>query len=109
MGFAPGEWAVVTISQASRAPEKQPGGAPGGVLWQRLEPADGGVSWSLTGEGLRAAFMPPDMTYNPIMQDPHPMVSCPAVPDQLWISEEQGDQRHCLSNHLPPINVVRFD
>ena len=26
----------------------------------------------------------------------------------LWVSEDQGDSWQCLSTHLPPINVVRF-
>lgn len=27
----------------------------------------------------------------------------------LWLSDNQGDDWHCLSQHLPPINAVRFD
>ena len=27
----------------------------------------------------------------------------------LWVSEDQGDSWQCLSHHMPPINVVRFD
>jgi len=27
----------------------------------------------------------------------------------LWLSENQGDDWQCLSNHLPPISVVRFE
>jgi photosystem II stability/assembly factor-like uncharacterized protein len=27
----------------------------------------------------------------------------------LWISEDQGDTWHCVSEHLPPVLCVRFD
>lgn len=58
-----------------------------GGVW---ESADGGASWSQPGIGLRAAFLPPDMAYDPVMQDPHRMVSCPASPDHLWIQHHNG-------------------
>ena len=58
-----------------------------GGVW---ESGDGGESWDLTGQGLRAAFLPEDMAYDRLMQDPHRMVSCPASPDHLWIQHHNG-------------------
>jgi hypothetical protein len=58
-----------------------------GGVW---ETADGGASWSQTGQGLRAAFLPPDQAYDPVSQDPHRMVRCAAAPDRLWIQHHNG-------------------
>lgn len=58
-----------------------------GGVW---ESADGGASWNLTGQGLRAEFLPPDMAHDPAMQDVHRMVSCAASPDRLWIQHHNG-------------------
>lgn len=51
---------------------------------------DAGDSWTLAGNGLRAEFMPPDMQYDQIMQDPHRMVSCRANPKRCWIQHHNG-------------------
>ncbi len=51
---------------------------------------DGGATWANIGQGLRAEFMPPDMAYHPLYQDPHLMVRCPAAPDHLWIQHHNG-------------------
>ena len=58
-----------------------------GGVW-RTE--DGGASWSLLGKGLRAEYMPPEMAFNQVAQDPHRMVACPAAPDSLWIQHHNG-------------------
>ncbi|WP_146443969.1 WD40/YVTN/BNR-like repeat-containing protein [Botrimarina colliarenosi] len=51
---------------------------------------DGGANWSNDNHGLRADFMPPDMQYSPVSQDPHRMVGCRANPDRLWIQHHNG-------------------
>lgn len=51
---------------------------------------DGGENWDCRGQGLRAEYLPPDQAYNPVPQDPHRMVSCPAAPDALWIQHHNG-------------------
>ncbi|MBU6955801.1 exo-alpha-sialidase [Hahella sp. HN01] len=58
-----------------------------GGVW---ESQDAGDTWTQTGQGLRAAFLPPDQAYNPVSQDPHRMVSCPASPDHMWIQHHNG-------------------
>jgi hypothetical protein len=58
-----------------------------GGLWTTR---DAGATWQCEGRGMRAAFMPPDQAYNPLVQDPHRIVQCRAEPDQLWIQHHNG-------------------
>ena len=51
---------------------------------------DAGESWRLAGQGLRAAFMPPDQAYNPNVQDPHLIAACRANPDVVWCQHHNG-------------------
>lgn len=51
---------------------------------------DGGERWRCEGKGMRAAYMPPEQTFEPIAQDPHRMVRCPAAPDHLWVQHHNG-------------------
>ncbi len=39
---------------------------------------------------MRAAFMPPDMQFDPVIQDPHMVVQCPAAPDIFWSQHHNG-------------------
>ncbi|MBA5604975.1 exo-alpha-sialidase [Duganella sp. FT3S] len=50
---------------------------------------DGGASWTLRGKGLNAAYMPPELADNQVVQDPHRIVRCAGAPDTLWC------QHHC--------------
>lgn len=51
---------------------------------------DAGKSWTLSSNGLRAAYLPPDQAYDPIMQDAHRMVQSPCNPQVLWIQHHNG-------------------
>lgn len=51
---------------------------------------DGGQSWELIGEGLRAAYMPKEKSMDPLAQDPHCIVQCPSRPDALWMQHHNG-------------------
>jgi hypothetical protein len=51
---------------------------------------DGGHSWDCFGEGMRAAFAPPDQAYNRKIQDPHRIVQCTSAPDRVWIQHHNG-------------------
>jgi hypothetical protein len=51
---------------------------------------DRGASWSCPGTGMRAEFMPPDRAFDPVIQDPHRLVSCRARPDSLWVQHHNG-------------------
>ncbi|ANG64655.1 sialidase [Marinobacterium aestuarii] len=67
-----------------------------GGVWESL---DGGASWQLIGQGLRAAFLPPEQAYEPTSQDPHRMVRCAAAPDHLWIQHHNGIFRSTDGGH----------
>lgn len=51
---------------------------------------DAGASWSCKGEGLWAAYMPPDQKQDPYTQDPHRMVECPASPGSYWMQHHNA-------------------
>src|SRR5438132_181338 len=52
--------------------------------------ADGGATWETRAKGMRAAYMPPEMAYEPAIQDPHRLVQCPADPEALWVQHHNG-------------------
>jgi hypothetical protein len=58
-----------------------------GGVWRS---EDGGVTWTSRAEGMRAAYMPPERAYDPIIQDPHRMVMCRTRPDTLWVQHHNG-------------------
>jgi hypothetical protein len=58
-----------------------------GGVWQTT---DGGESWGVRGNGMRAAYMPPEAQFDPVAQDPHRMVQCPADPEWLWVQHHNG-------------------
>ncbi len=51
---------------------------------------DDGTSWRIAAKGLRAAYMPPELAYEEISQDPHLMVQCTGAPDHYWIQHHNG-------------------
>lgn len=62
-------------------------GVSTGGVWRT---ADSGAGWELIGAGLRNAYMPPEMANDPLPQDVHKMVQCPARPDRLWMQHHNG-------------------
>jgi hypothetical protein len=58
-----------------------------GGLWTSR---DDGETWEVEGVGMRAEYMPPEMSMLPGAQDPHCIVQCPAAPDHLWIQHHNG-------------------
>ncbi|MFD2365213.1 WD40/YVTN/BNR-like repeat-containing protein [Pseudoduganella sp. GCM10020061] len=56
-------------------------------VWRTV---NGGLSWSLSAKGLRAEYMPPEMQFDEVAQDPHRMVRCKGQPDHLWIQHHNG-------------------
>ena len=51
---------------------------------------DAGASWAQRGEGMRAEYAPPEQTHDPIAQDVHCLVQCPAAPDRMWVQHHNG-------------------
>lgn len=58
-----------------------------GGLWLT---EDGGQSWSQRGEGMRAEYVPPELTHDPIAQDVHCLAQCPGAPDRMWVQHHNG-------------------
>jgi photosystem II stability/assembly factor-like uncharacterized protein len=58
----------------------------GGVWTTR----DGGGNWECGGEGMRAAYMPPERQYDPNIQDVHRLVQCASMPESLWVQHHNG-------------------
>ncbi len=50
---------------------------------------DAGASWTLRGDGMVAAYMPPELAGQKETQDPHRVARCAAAPDVMWM------QHHC--------------
>ena len=57
-----------------------------GGVW---DSANAGDSWTLRGDGLVAAYMPPELAGQKETQDPHRVARCHAAPDTMWM------QHHC--------------
>ena len=51
---------------------------------------DGGATWGQRGEGMRADHVPPELTHDPIAQDVHCLVQCPAEPNRMWVQHHNG-------------------
>jgi len=58
-----------------------------GGVWSTT---DGGATWGCLGEGMRAAYMPPDRQFEPGVQDPHCLAQCAAQPDRFWVQHHNG-------------------
>ena len=62
------------------------GVSTGGVWITR----DGGKSWDMTGRGMRAEYVPPEVQSEPIAQDVHCLVQCAANPEAFWVQHHNG-------------------
>lgn len=51
---------------------------------------DGGETWVQRGEGMRADHVPPELTHDPIAQDVHCLVQCPADTNRMWVQHHNG-------------------
>ena len=58
-----------------------------GGVW---ESKDSGATWRLQGEGLVAAYMPPEQAGARESQDPHRVARCAAAPDTIWMQHHNG-------------------
>lgn len=70
-----------------RAPQVIKIGVSCGGLWIS---EDDGTSWAVCGQGMRAAYMPPEQALDPKIQDPHRVVQCAAAPEHVWIQHHNG-------------------
>jgi hypothetical protein len=51
---------------------------------------DSGQSWAQLGQGLRAEYVPPEMSGDPNVQDVHCLAQCRAVPERMWVQHHNG-------------------
>jgi photosystem II stability/assembly factor-like uncharacterized protein len=58
-----------------------------GGVWQTH---DGGASWQVSSTGMRADYMPPELSENEAIQDPHRVVRSDGSPDALWCQHHNG-------------------
>lgn len=52
--------------------------------------ANSGASWTQRGDGMRAEYVPPEMTHDPIAQDVHCLTQCRAFPRRMWVQHHNG-------------------
>ena len=94
-------WFVPAISDERRVP------ADGRVVVTRTR--DGGQSFEVLGNGLpqQDAY---DLVYRHALtiDSTGERLAFGSTTGSLWITEDQGDHWHCVSNHLPPIYAVLF-
>jgi hypothetical protein len=81
-----------------------------GGVWDTV---NDGASWALRGEGLVAAYMPPDQAHRGEVQDPHRVVRCGTTPDVMWMQHHNGafrstDAGATWSRLLPPVSDFGF-
>ena len=77
---------IHTISPDPRDPEQLFVAISCGGVW---DSGNDGHTWFLRGDGLVAAYMPPEQAGTREVQDPHRVARCAGVPDVLWM------QHHC--------------
>ncbi len=58
-----------------------------GGVWTTI---DDGESWQCTSAGMYAEFMPPELMFDPDIQDPHRLVQSREQPDKLWVQHHNG-------------------
>ncbi|MFL5320881.1 MAG: exo-alpha-sialidase [Myxococcaceae bacterium] len=73
---------------------------------------DDGKSWRVVSHGMFAEFMPPARKFDPVIQDPHRIVQCPAAPNRLWCQHHNGvfrsDDRGLNWNEVPNVTPAVF-
>jgi hypothetical protein len=70
-----------------RDPQKLAVGVSCGGVWMTR---DTGVSWECRAAGMRAAYMPPEQSLDPNIQDPHRVVQCRTHPECYWAQHHNG-------------------
>ena len=49
-----------------------------------------GATWRQAGQGLRSDYLPPDLAYDPVSQDPHYIAASANHPDRIWCQHHNG-------------------
>ena len=72
---------IHSIHVDPRDPAKLTLGISCGGVWKS---DDAGASWRNVGKRQRADYVPPDLVYDIVSQDPHRLAHCAANPDVVW-------------------------
>jgi photosystem II stability/assembly factor-like uncharacterized protein len=78
---------IASICIDPRNPDRLALGVSTGGVWLSR---DGGGSWSGSTDGMYAEYAPPQRRSDPVMQDVHRLVQCPAAPDVFWVQHHNG-------------------
>ena len=78
---------IHSILPDPRDPKRLFVGISCGGVW---ESKDSGASWTLQGEGLIAAYMPPEQVGTKEVQDPHGVARCASSPELMWTQHHNG-------------------
>jgi photosystem II stability/assembly factor-like uncharacterized protein len=78
---------IHSICVDPRDPRRVAVGVSTGGVWVTT---DAGASWNCRAQGMRAAYMPPELAYEPNAQDAHRLVQCPSNPDVYWVQHHNG-------------------
>jgi hypothetical protein len=62
-------------------------GVSSGGAWRTT---DGGASWVSSAAGMRADYMPPELSYKEEAQDPHRIVRAEGSPEVMWCQHHSG-------------------
>lgn len=100
---------IHTVLADPRAPDRLVIGVSTGGVWLS---DDAGASWRLGGQGLIAEYMPPERRLDPLVQDVHRIVQCPAAPDTLWCQHHNGvfrsDDRGATWREIASVRPAKF-
>jgi hypothetical protein len=78
---------IHSICVDPRDPQRIAVGVSCGGVWAT---SDGGETWACHGRGMRAEYMPPELSYEPNVQDPHRLVQCRDRPEGMWVQHHNG-------------------
>jgi hypothetical protein len=88
MGVAGGEQpGLHSVLVDPRDPSDIRVGVSTGGVWAST---DAGASWRLVNRGMRAEYMPPERSEDPIIQDVHRLARCAARPEVVWCQHHNG-------------------
>jgi hypothetical protein len=79
--------AIHSVHADPRDPARLTIAISSGGVWRS---DDAGASWRAVGQGLRAEYVPPELTYSPASQDPHRLAHCPADLAIVWCQHHNG-------------------
>ena len=78
---------IHSICVDPRDPKRVAVGVSCGGVWLTQ---DGGGTWENRAHGMRAAYAPPELQFEPWNQDPHRLVQCPSDPRVYWVQHHNG-------------------